>query len=229
MRVKLKVMKGASAGKTFEVKLPQFVIGRSSGCQLRPQSDAISRQHCVILLHEDGVSIRDLGSRNGTVVNGATIVGETRLATGDQLRVGPLHLEVTVTDDAGVVRPAAPAAEVAAKRVDKASRPAPSKATGPVKPSDSGLISDWLLAEDDAEKESTGLSQVATRQFKLDETERIELEKAAEEVEEATPDGKNSGKKKKEPGKLPPRAEDQTANSQEAAEKTLRKMFQRGL
>ncbi len=229
MRVKLKVMKGASAGKIFEVKVPQFVIGRSSGCQLRPQSDAISRQHCVILVSDEGATIRDLGSRNGTIVNGTAIAGETRLATDDQLRVGPLHLLVTVTDDAGVaVKPTDPAAEVKVKRVDPQPEQAAPKAAGPVKPSDSGIISDWLLADDDAERESTGLSQVATRQFKLDETERIELEKAAVEAEQAEPEGKKSGKKK-EPGKLPPRAEDQTANSQEAAEQTLRKMFQRGL
>ncbi|MEM7316558.1 MAG: FHA domain-containing protein, partial [Planctomycetota bacterium] len=102
MPVRLMVTKGASAGKTFEIKVPQFVIGRSSSCQLRPQSDAISRQHCVVLLTKDGgAAIRDLGSRNGTIVNGKTTKGTQVLQTGDEVRVGPLHLEVTILDATG--------------------------------------------------------------------------------------------------------------------------------
>ena len=244
MRVKLKVLKGASAGKVFEIKVPQFVIGRSSGCQLRPQSDAISRQHCAFLMNEDGVTVRDLGSRNGTLVNGTAITGETRLKTGDEVRVGPLYLQVYCLDDHGAIikaprtktpqeqgasqnasaeSTASPAESAAPARVDGVESPKPTRLT-----SDSGIISDWLLSEDEADK-ATGLSSVVTRQFQLDDTERIVLEKAAEEGEKAEAEQQEKKKKKKEPGKLPPRKEDESASSQEAAEKTLRQMFTRGL
>ena len=48
MHVKLKVLRGASAGKEVAVKGPRFFIGRSEECHLRVNSDAISRRHCAI-------------------------------------------------------------------------------------------------------------------------------------------------------------------------------------
>lgn len=229
MRVKLKIAKGASAGKVFEVKVPQFIIGRSSGCQLRPQSDAISRQHCVIMVGEDTATIRDLKSRNGTVVNGEKISGEHTLVCGDEIRVGPLHLEVTVLDQQG--------AEVKETRKDTKQAVADPKmakadkavvtAAGGAK-SDSDCINDWLEMED--EEINSSDSRMETRQFKIDETEVINLKKAAKE-ELAAPDEKEEKKKKekKEYGKLPEKKEELGKDSKEAANAALRKMMKRGL
>lgn len=207
MRAKLRVAKGSNAGKNFEINVPQFVIGRAAGCQLRPQSDAISRQHCAILLHADHVSVRDLKSRNGTFLNGDRIASEERLATGDELQVGPLVFEVIVTDDAGVlVRETAPSVvehEVAGL------------------PGDSGLISDWLM-EDEARQKGGPLPE--TRQFKLDETSLV----PAPTIEATAADAKKTRKDKPEPGKLPKQQQDAAANSRDAAAETLRRMFQRG-
>ena len=181
MRVKLKVAKGASAGKIFEVKVPQFIIGRSSGCQLRPQSDAISRQHCVIMVREDAATIRDLKSRNGTIVNGEKIRGEHTLVCGDEIRVGPLHLEVVVLDKQGD--------EVKTTREDAKEQPVAAKSSAAktvmtakgLSKSDNDNITNWLM-DDDSDVVRTD-SKVETRQFKIDETEVIDIKKAEEEVD----------------------------------------------
>ncbi len=136
--------------------------------------------------------------------------------------MGPLHLTVTVTDDQGVIQKPKPQ-KIKAARVDAAEKVSK---MGPATTSDSGIISDWLVEEDQSDQKSLGLTHSETRQFKLDETERIQIDKAAEEA--AAEPGKKKDKKK-EPGKLPKRKEDETANSREAAEKTLRQMFNRGL
>jgi pSer/pThr/pTyr-binding forkhead associated (FHA) protein len=65
------------------------VLGRSRSCQLRLPGDAsVSRRHCLIELEGESAWVQDLGSLNGTHVNGA-MVGQLRqqLQDGDELRV----------------------------------------------------------------------------------------------------------------------------------------------
>ncbi len=226
MRVQLTVKKGASAGKVFEVKLPQFVIGRSKGCQLKPQSDAVSRKHCVILLTNDTAVLRDLKSRNGTVVNGDLIKGEHQLATGDEIRVGPLLLDVAVLDANNNVVYAKKAKKEPVSTDPSKTQRVDAKEAIPATPStgDSGIISDWL---DDEGNTDTGISRLETRRFEIEDTDHSP---AAAPDDPSTTSAQSAKKKaKKEPGKLPKREEDSTANSKEAAEKTLEKMRIRGL
>lgn len=79
-------------------------IGRSAECNLRIASNQVSRQHCMILLGESDVRVRDLGSSNGTHVNGRQIEPNTdvRIASGTRLSIGGVNF---------VVRFDAPAAE----------------------------------------------------------------------------------------------------------------------
>ena len=100
MHVKLKIFRGASAGKVVTIRGPRFYIGRSEECNLRANSDAISRRHCAITVTETEVRIRDLDSRNGTFVNGERIESEQKIQMGDQLRVGPLEFLVTFAQPA---------------------------------------------------------------------------------------------------------------------------------
>jgi len=96
MEAKLKVTNGAHAGRELPLKGPKFFIGRAEDCQLRPKSDLISRHHCVLLIDDDCLAIRDLGSRNGTLVNDEKVRGEQELSAGDALKVGPLEFEVVI-------------------------------------------------------------------------------------------------------------------------------------
>jgi pSer/pThr/pTyr-binding forkhead associated (FHA) protein len=94
MNLTLKVMKGRNVGQTVVVSGPKFFIGRAEDCQLKPRSDLISRHHCVLLVEETFVAVRDLGSRNGTFVNGERVTAERELKSGDTLVVGCLEFEI---------------------------------------------------------------------------------------------------------------------------------------
>ena len=92
--VQLLVVQGRPAGKRLQFPRGDYYIGRGAECQIRPDSDWVSRQHCLLRVADDGAFLRDLGSRNGTLVNGELILGERRLADGDRIQVGPLVFEV---------------------------------------------------------------------------------------------------------------------------------------
>jgi pSer/pThr/pTyr-binding forkhead associated (FHA) protein len=95
MDVQLKVMHGKPRGHCLRFGPGEFVFGRGAECHIRPNSELISRQHCLIKVRTDGhVSIRDLGSANGTLVNGSRVVGELALHDGDMLQLGPVVLQV---------------------------------------------------------------------------------------------------------------------------------------
>ena len=94
MELKLKVVEGKNAGQEIAVAGKKFFIGRAEDCHLRPGSDLISRHHCVLLIEDGYVGVRDFGSKNGTYVNDERVVGERELKAGDRLLVGPLRFEV---------------------------------------------------------------------------------------------------------------------------------------
>jgi len=52
----------------------------------------------MLRIGKDGIAIRDLGSSNGTLVNGERVVGERPLGAGDQLQVGPLVLQLVLEE-----------------------------------------------------------------------------------------------------------------------------------
>jgi len=69
-----------------------FVVGRTSGCHLVLGDALVSRRHAAFRVTRDGVEVRDLGSRNGVLVNGTRIDGPSLLKDGDQVRVGAQDL-----------------------------------------------------------------------------------------------------------------------------------------
>lgn len=83
--------------KGLEIALPvnrELVIGRTDNAFLRINSTDVSRQHCLLKLTDRGLLVKDLGSRNGTLVNDAEISKVTLLRPGDRLLVG--HTEFLV-------------------------------------------------------------------------------------------------------------------------------------
>lgn len=82
------------------VKNDRFVIGRRSDCQLCLAGDLVSRQHCLILMRDQGATIQDLGSRNGTAVNNRKLAPreEFPLSHRDRVRVGAWKLRVSLRD-----------------------------------------------------------------------------------------------------------------------------------
>lgn len=98
MKLKLIVLAGSKEGLEIPLKKDKFLIGRAKECALRAGSEAISRRHCAIIRREKGWMVRDLGSRNGTHVNGEKITQEVPLKDGDELRVGPLKFRVAAAE-----------------------------------------------------------------------------------------------------------------------------------
>ena len=210
MILKLKVTDGSNEGKEIIINKDKFLIGRADDCSLRPHSDAISRRHCVIIKSDKVVGVRDLKSRNGTVVNGEKITGDKRLRNGDTLEVGPLKFEVVIEKTAAVEKPAA------------------TKNPEPVAEGGMGnMVSAWLEEADDVAKAEKRVSN-ETRAYRFDDTSKIEVseeESATKETAELAVDDKD----KKEPGKLPKFEvkKEQPKDTQEAAQQVLRKLFNR--
>jgi pSer/pThr/pTyr-binding forkhead associated (FHA) protein len=94
MTVKLLVVQGRPYGKTLLFPSGEYFFGRGPECQVRPESEWVSRQHCLLRVTADAVFVRDLGSRNGTLVNGTLVEHERQLLHGDQVQIGPLVFEV---------------------------------------------------------------------------------------------------------------------------------------
>ncbi len=96
MQVALKVIEGKQTGTLIPLNRQKFLIGREEDCQLRPNSDLVSRHHCVIAVDDFTVRIRDLGSTNGTFVNNQRITTQVVLKQGDLIRIGKLAFEMQI-------------------------------------------------------------------------------------------------------------------------------------
>lgn len=94
MNVSLIIQEGKQKGR--EIPLPEtiFLIGRDPQCHLRPHCNAVSQLHCVIAAWAGKVRIRDLQSRNGTIVNGLKIRDEIEVEDGDEVQVGTLVFRI---------------------------------------------------------------------------------------------------------------------------------------
>ena len=92
MRVNLVVIEGVQQGKVIPLTTERFEIGRGEDCQLRPKSQTVSLRQCAILRRGRHVTVEDLGSTNGTLVNERCLrLGdEARVSDGDRLQVGQL-------------------------------------------------------------------------------------------------------------------------------------------
>ena len=97
MKVSLVVASGAHQGKVVPIVGSQFVIGRDPQCHLRPASQAVSKQHCAIIIRQGNVYLKDFGSTNGSVLNDVLVKDEERLLkNNDSLKVGPLDFTVRI-------------------------------------------------------------------------------------------------------------------------------------
>ena len=109
MKINLVVLSaGTAAGKSLPINVPQFVIGRDPGCNLRTASAMISKRHCAVLVKNGQVFLRDFGSTNGTFVNDEPVKGEIRLKDGDVLKVGPLSFKVVIEGQPSPTKPTPP-------------------------------------------------------------------------------------------------------------------------
>jgi signal transduction histidine kinase len=84
----LTVIQGPDHGRTFDLDGATSVIGRDPACEVALRDPGVSRHHARLEMQEDHrILLRDLGSSNGTFVNGVR-VAEASIQPGDQIRVG---------------------------------------------------------------------------------------------------------------------------------------------
>jgi predicted component of type VI protein secretion system len=113
---------GPLSGRRIEVEA-ELVLGREDA-GLTIEDEEISRRHAVVRPGDGGLEIEDLGSTNGTYVNGSRIQGPTRLGGGDTVKLGRSLLQVE--------SPRAAATVAAAVLPTPAAPPAPIPASAPV-------------------------------------------------------------------------------------------------
>jgi len=95
----LLVIKGPDEGQIYLLKDEEVIIGRDQTCQICFEDRTLSRQHAKILINGDNLTIEDLGSVNGILVNGVRL-SSSDLKVDDRLTLGKVELLVrTATDD----------------------------------------------------------------------------------------------------------------------------------
>ena len=104
MKVFLEVTAPQKPPKNVEIK-NDVLIGRGKTCNLRILSNEVSREHCRLIVREDSVAVHDLGSSNGTQVDGFTITAKSDidLNSGAIIEIGPLKVVVTFEQTQQVV------------------------------------------------------------------------------------------------------------------------------
>jgi DNA-binding winged helix-turn-helix (wHTH) protein len=75
----------------------EHLLGRGVGSAVRLRSRSVSRRHALVRAHAGQAVIEDLGSRNGTFVAGNRVTGSTRIAHGDEVRIGSVTLTFVVS------------------------------------------------------------------------------------------------------------------------------------
>ena len=204
MQVVLKIVGGKNDGKKIQIKVSDFVIGRGKEAQLRPSSDLISREHCAVRLRDGKVVIEDMGSRNGTFVNGKQLTSPHQAKSGDNLRVGRIQFEVLIDHaGSGIKKPKISDVGEAAQRT----------ATSDKSDSIEDSITDWLSKEEDGNFDDVNFGNKETLQFNLDDLDGIQkadslgrtdsadssdsVSGSSDELDAEDEDGKKKKKKKK--------------------------------
>lgn len=93
----LTVETGPQAGLTYVLGPGETLVGRGGDCDIFFGDVTVSRHHAKLTVDEDALRLEDLGSTNGTYVNGDRS-DATDLAAGDELIIGKFHLIVARGD-----------------------------------------------------------------------------------------------------------------------------------
>ncbi len=140
MDVTLIMFKENGQRKDFALDPGQTVIGRQEACDLRIPLPEISRKHTMLIVSENSVTIRDLGSANGTYVNNKRIT-EQELGAGDHIVIGPMVFTIQINGEPADIRQV----HTRLERRERSSASAASGASG----SKSGAAADVLGAGDE--------------------------------------------------------------------------------
>jgi pSer/pThr/pTyr-binding forkhead associated (FHA) protein len=108
MEVNLILFKKDGSTRTFRLPSTVTVVGRRKDCDLCVPLMSVSRRHCELDLDQSRLTVRDLGSKNGTFLNGVRI-SESPVKPGDVLKIGTVYFGIQIDgkpEDIETMRPA---------------------------------------------------------------------------------------------------------------------------
>ena len=88
------ISQGNQAGLSAELAGGVIMIGRGADCQLILDDDYVSTRHARVVSTPNGIYVEDLGSTNGTYVNGQRITAPTTITLADTVRIGKTMLRL---------------------------------------------------------------------------------------------------------------------------------------
>ena len=88
------ISQGNQAGLSAELSAGVVMIGRGADCQLILDDDYVSTRHARVVSTPNGIYVEDLGSTNGTYVNGQRITAPTTITLADTVRIGKTILKL---------------------------------------------------------------------------------------------------------------------------------------
>jgi hypothetical protein len=97
------LQRGAEAGMTWPLEHNTLTIGRSPECDIVLDDRQVSRFHARVIWRQDHYEIQDLGSKNGTHLNGRHVIGTQPLRDGDEIQIALRYKLAFV--DAGATAP----------------------------------------------------------------------------------------------------------------------------
>ena len=124
-------------GYSVEVPAGATMVGRDVTCALRFNDEGISRRHMCLVRSGDEVFVEDLGSTNGTTLNGKPLAGTARLRDRDVVELGSYRLVLRIVgddEDQSSTRRESSLAELGAIKKPRASTPRPSAPTRASRP-----------------------------------------------------------------------------------------------
>src|SRR3954467_7569018 len=83
----------------LELNEGTFAVGRNASCQLSLDDPLVTRRHAIFEVGAGGVTVEDLNSRNGVIVNGQRIESKISLSVGDRILIGSQELTLLTSRD----------------------------------------------------------------------------------------------------------------------------------
>jgi pSer/pThr/pTyr-binding forkhead associated (FHA) protein len=97
--IRLQVHAGAGPSRSHDLSQREILVGRDPACQLHLDDETISARHARLRYHHGHWWIEDLGSTNGTRLNGQLLTTPTVLTSGDEIGCGQILLSVELGGD----------------------------------------------------------------------------------------------------------------------------------
>src|SRR4051794_7219082 len=91
---KIIVSKGGEVLAQRVVTPGDYVLGRAADADIQFEADLVSRQHAKLIVNYNDVLVEDLGSSNGTTINGKPVTEVTKLWPGQKIQIGAATVEL---------------------------------------------------------------------------------------------------------------------------------------